>query len=149
MAHWKNVAISVNFWAISEIFTDLRPASDSGSDKHLKTSVASIFSSRTISSNFYSTDIYLLWQTYILYFSSFRIQILYDNHISKLLLLKINDQQSRQSGIKFFSPNLKCDSKSMINIWKYIRLIGKIIVNLVFNKKFHFLCQSINVIYNR
>jgi hypothetical protein len=45
MAHWKNVAISVNFWASWEIFADLRPASDSGSDKHLKTSVASIFPS--------------------------------------------------------------------------------------------------------
>jgi len=43
MAHWKNVAISVNFWAISKSFTDLRYACDSGSDKHLKTSVASIF----------------------------------------------------------------------------------------------------------
>ena len=44
---WKNVAISVNFWASSEIFTDLRSAFDSGSDKHLKTSVASIFPTRT------------------------------------------------------------------------------------------------------
>ena len=44
----KNVAISVNFWASSEIFTDLRSAFDSGSDKHLKTSVASIFPTRTI-----------------------------------------------------------------------------------------------------
>ena len=43
----KNVAISVNFWASSEIFTDLRSAFDSGSDKHLKTSVASIFPART------------------------------------------------------------------------------------------------------
>ena len=65
-------------------------------------------------------------------------------YISKLLLLKINDQQSSQSGIKFSSKNLQCDSKSMINIWKYIRLIGKIIANSVFYKKVHFLCQSIN-----
>ena len=63
-------------------------------------------------------------------------------YISKLFLLKINDQQSSQSGIKFFSQNLKCDSKSMINIWKYIRLIGKIIINSVFNKKVHFLCRA-------
>ena len=56
MAHWKNVAISVNFWAISEILTDLRSASDSGSDEHFKTIVASIFPTRTISSKFYVTD---------------------------------------------------------------------------------------------
>ena len=41
----KNVAISVNFWAISEIFTNLRSAFDSGSDKHLKTIVASTLES--------------------------------------------------------------------------------------------------------
>ena len=66
MAHWKNVAISVNFWAISESLTDLRPASDSGSDKHLKTSLASIFPTREI----------FPWDRYTIFSSSFQLLLL-------------------------------------------------------------------------
>ena len=50
--------------------------------------------------------------------------------------LMINNQVNLE--IKFVSPNLKCDSKSMINIWKYIWLIGNIIpitLSLPFFKK--------------
>ena len=63
---WKNAAISDNFWAISEILTDLRSAFDSGSDKHLKTSVASIFPTRTI----------FPWDRYTIFSSSFQLLLL-------------------------------------------------------------------------
>ena len=53
---WKNVAISGNFWPSSEIFTFSESASDSGSEEHLKTMVARIFPTRTLSSNFQVTD---------------------------------------------------------------------------------------------
>ena len=46
--NWQEkVAISVNFWASSEIFTDLRSAFNSGSFEHLKTFVAWILGTRT------------------------------------------------------------------------------------------------------